>query len=46
MVACRILMSNLGYLRGIDGQGHGVHAERPPRELIQAMDALFRGEAA
>jgi len=34
------------YLRGIDGQGHGVHAERPPRELIQAMDALFRGEAA
>jgi len=34
------------YLRGIDGQGHGVHAVRPPRELIHAMDALFRGEAA
>lgn len=34
------------YLRGIDGHGHGVHAARPPRELIDAMDALFRGEVA
>ena len=29
------------YLRGIDGKGHGVHSERLPRTLVEAMDALF-----
>jgi exodeoxyribonuclease V beta subunit len=29
------------YLRGIDGHGHGVHAERLPYALIDAMDRLF-----
>jgi exodeoxyribonuclease V beta subunit len=32
------------YLRGVDGAGHGVHLERPPRELIEQMDALFAGK--
>jgi exodeoxyribonuclease V beta subunit len=29
------------YLRGVDGAGHGVHTERLPRTLVEAMDALF-----
>ncbi|MEP7185390.1 MAG: exodeoxyribonuclease V subunit beta, partial [Rhodanobacter sp.] len=29
------------YLRGVDDAGHGVHTERLPRALIEAMDALF-----
>ncbi|WP_430389223.1 exodeoxyribonuclease V subunit beta [Dyella sp. 20L07] len=29
------------YLRGIDGSGHGVHQERLPFSLIDAMDRLF-----
>jgi exodeoxyribonuclease V beta subunit len=29
------------YLRGVDADGHGVHAERLPRTLVEAMDALF-----
>ncbi|MFC4527626.1 exodeoxyribonuclease V subunit beta [Dyella halodurans] len=29
------------YLRGIDDAGHGVHQERLPRTLIDAMDRLF-----
>ena len=29
------------YLRGIDSSGHGVHAERLPFALIDAMDRLF-----
>lgn len=29
------------YLRGIDGHGHGVHAERLPYALVDAMDRLF-----
>jgi hypothetical protein len=24
--------------------GRGVHRDRPPRELIEAMDALFDGD--
>ncbi|GHA93903.1 exodeoxyribonuclease V subunit beta [Modicisalibacter luteus] len=32
------------FLRGTHAASRGVHAERPPRELIEAMDALFRGE--
>lgn len=34
------------YLRGIDGRGHGVHAERPPKAMVEALDALFEGRAA
>ena len=35
------------YLRGVDGDGHGVHRERLPFELIDALDGLFaRGELA
>jgi exodeoxyribonuclease V beta subunit len=34
------------YLRGIDGKGHGVHVERPPKVMIDALDALFEGAAA
>ena len=29
------------YLRGVDGEGHGVHSERLPYALIDAMDRLF-----
>ncbi len=29
------------YLRGVDGAGHGVHYERLPLGLIEAMDRLF-----
>ncbi|MFQ3789009.1 exodeoxyribonuclease V subunit beta [Halomonas sp. A29] len=31
------------FLRGANAESRGVHAERPPRELIEAMDALFQG---
>ncbi|SFW62173.1 exodeoxyribonuclease V subunit beta [Luteibacter sp. UNCMF366Tsu5.1] len=34
------------YLRGVDGHGHGVHVERPPRAMIEAMDRLFEGASA
>lgn len=34
------------YLRGIDGRGHGVHVERPPKAMIDALDALFEGVPA
>ncbi|RUL78242.1 exodeoxyribonuclease V subunit beta [Dyella choica] len=33
------------YLRGLDQTGHGVHAERLPFALIEAMDRLFAQEA-
>ncbi|GLQ95136.1 exodeoxyribonuclease V subunit beta [Dyella acidisoli] len=33
------------YLRGVDQTGHGVHAERLPLALIEAMDRLFAQEA-
>jgi exodeoxyribonuclease V beta subunit len=29
------------YLRGVDGEGHGVHREHLPFALIDAMDQLF-----
>lgn len=29
------------YLRGVDGHGHGIHRERLPFALIDAMDQLF-----
>lgn len=31
------------FLRGIEAPGQGVHFERPPRALIEALDAEFRG---
>jgi exodeoxyribonuclease V beta subunit len=31
------------YLRGVDGAGHGVHTERLPSSLVEAMDQLFAG---
>lgn len=34
------------YLRGVDGRGHGVHVERPPKAMVEAMDRLFEGAAA
>ncbi|MBD8880280.1 exodeoxyribonuclease V subunit beta [Rhodanobacter sp. 7MK24] len=35
------------YLRGVDGDGHGVHRERLPFELVDALDKLFaRGDIA
>ncbi|MDI5983357.1 exodeoxyribonuclease V subunit beta [Halomonas sp. M4R5S39] len=37
------------FLRGVGsataGDGRGVHAERPPRALIETLDALFQGQA-
>ena len=34
------------FLRGIDGEGAGVHAMKPPRELVLQLDAAFAGGAA
>jgi exodeoxyribonuclease V beta subunit len=34
------------YLRGVDHAGHGVHVERLPFALIEAMDRLFEGAHA
>lgn len=31
------------FLRGASSSGHGVYFAKPPRELIEALDALFRG---
>ncbi len=31
------------FLRGLKAPSQGLHAERPPRELIDALDALFAG---
>jgi exodeoxyribonuclease V beta subunit len=33
------------YLRGVDGAGHGVHGERLPFALVDAMDTLFANGA-
>ena len=34
------------FLRGARAAGQGLHVERPPRELIEQLDALFaRGDA-
>jgi len=32
------------FLRGSRSAGQGIHRARPPRELIEALDALFKGE--
>lgn len=34
------------FLRGTHSAGHGLYHARPPRALIEALDALFRGEHA
>jgi exodeoxyribonuclease V beta subunit len=34
------------FLRGASSSGHGVYHAKPPRELIESLDALFRGEHA
>jgi exodeoxyribonuclease V beta subunit len=34
------------FLRGLNGPAGGVHTERPPRALIESLDALFSCEAA
>ncbi|MBK5914483.1 exodeoxyribonuclease V subunit beta [Rhodocyclus purpureus] len=34
------------FLRGSQSPGRGVHAERPPRELIEALDRLFTAQTA
>lgn len=34
------------FLRGVHAESRGVHVERVPRELIEALDALFSAEAA
>ncbi|MGV8521018.1 hypothetical protein, partial [Pseudomonas aeruginosa] len=31
------------FLRGARAATHGLHFERPPRELIERLDALFSG---
>ncbi|MGM0412958.1 MAG: exodeoxyribonuclease V subunit beta, partial [Pseudomonadota bacterium] len=31
------------FLRGLDAPGQGLHCERPPRELIEGLDARLRG---
>ncbi|MBC3500444.1 exodeoxyribonuclease V subunit beta [Pseudomonas sp. SWRI59] len=33
------------FLRGASSSGHGVYFAKPPRVLIEALDALFRGES-
>ncbi|SOE64530.1 DNA helicase/exodeoxyribonuclease V, beta subunit [Burkholderia sp. YR290] len=34
------------FLRGLNASTQGVFAERPPRELIERLDALFSGEVS
>lgn len=31
------------FLRGVDGEGHGIYHHKPPRELIASLDAHFAG---
>ncbi|MGN8260950.1 exodeoxyribonuclease V subunit beta [Pseudomonas sp. SMSB3] len=31
------------FLRGASSSGHGIYFAKPPRELIESLDALFRG---
>ncbi len=33
------------FLRGLNASTQGIYAERPPRELIERLDALFTGDA-
>jgi len=32
------------FLRGSHAPGQGIHRARPPRELLEALDALFKGQ--
>ncbi len=34
------------FLRGLNASSQGLHTERPPRDLIEAMDALFTNTSA
>jgi exodeoxyribonuclease V beta subunit len=34
------------FLRGIHAEGAGVHLQRPPQALIEALDALFEKGSA
>jgi exodeoxyribonuclease V beta subunit len=34
------------FLRGVGAESRGVHVERPPRELIEALDELFSAQVA
>ena len=34
------------FLRGANRAGHGLYFAKPPRELIESLDALFRGALA
>ncbi|MCM8596321.1 exodeoxyribonuclease V subunit beta [Accumulibacter sp.] len=34
------------FLRGSFAAGQGIHFERPPRQLIEALDQLFSGQSA
>ena len=34
------------FVRGLDEQGNGVHFDKPPFELVDAMDTLFAAKAA
>jgi exodeoxyribonuclease V beta subunit len=33
------------FLRGIGAESRGLHFERPPKELMEELDQLFRGDA-
>jgi exodeoxyribonuclease V beta subunit len=33
------------FLRGIHAEGAGVHLQRPPQALIEALDVLLRGNS-
>jgi exodeoxyribonuclease V beta subunit len=33
------------FLRGIHAEGAGVHLQRPPQALIEALDDLFAGQS-
>ena len=33
------------FLRGSRADGQGIHHARPPRVLIEALDALFKGQS-
>jgi exodeoxyribonuclease V beta subunit len=34
------------FVRGLDGQGGGIHFDRPPAALVDALEAVLCGEAA
>jgi exodeoxyribonuclease V beta subunit len=32
------------FLRGIDGPASGAFADKPPKDLVETLDALFDGD--